>query len=397
MYSFNEAPKVYVKIEPPDQDSLCNGSNSQMLFATESPSIKAEMTTSTSCPGVCQQSVSLVPQETGHEGPSLEEINADTNVVSIQITNVQGAMCNDNHFTDETNVNQLEVHVSELPRDHGKTKEDAPSNFDYGTQEKVEKVVIAKGYEDEEYFNGVAGQENGCSEQAVVESHANQPNPQEIVSLPEASHQEKEMPSRSSHHAQPYRETPKQSQPSILRSDHCAVPPQHEDNSAVLDYHYNNNNDRSAAKMTLHDTLPLYHVPVQDGVKSAHIASDNSARYQPRNYQPEIPYHAVPSPHDSRRTPRYLQNCNVGARNPERENRCCNCRCHSPAASDSFFFPSFVEETQRPSVIMVPINWNNEASGISHMPLRASVPQSLRFQNGSNYAVSSVDSDSSSG
>lgn len=367
MYSLNEAPKVFVKIEPPDQDSLCNGSNSQMLFATESPTIKAEITTSTSCPAVCQQSVSLVPQETGHRGPSLEEINADTNVVSIQITNVQGAMCSDNNFPDETNVNQLEVRVSELPRDRGKTNEDAPSNFDQGTQEKIE---IAEGYEDEEFFSGVASQENGCSEQAVVESHVNQSNPQEIISLPEASHQEKEMPSRSSYHAQPYTETPKQSQPGIQMSDPCAVPPRHKHNRATPDYYYNNNNDRSAAKMTPNDTLPLYHVPVQDGVTSAHIASDNSARYQPRNYQPEISYHVVPSPQDSRRTPRYLQNCNVGTRNPERENRCCNCRCHSPATSDSFFFPSFLEETQRPSVIMVPINWNNEAPGISHMPLR---------------------------
>ena len=363
MYSFSEIRSASIKIEPPDDEPTCNGQSSQTLFAKGRPSIKEEKSSASCSTAVGQQAVSLVSKEAGYQVPSLGEISSETNVLSIQITDVQGTPCNKNGLKDDGRINQIEVHVNGLPKDQGNNEDMQPS-FEFN---RMEKVRIVEEHADVEQLSRMTSQDNWYQEQDVQGTPMNISNSQAGFSLPEARNQGEEIPSTLSHH--PYRKTTKTSLSGFQMNNHHAVTSKVQHNGTLPGYNYDNSNDTNGTKMALIETVPLHHVSVQNPVTPSHMAQDN-LRYQPIDHQSTVSYHDVQSPEDALRTPRYLQNCDAGTRQPMSANSGCNCCCHSPSqGGDSFFFPPFVAETQRPSVIMVPISWDNSASGISHVPL----------------------------
>ncbi|XP_068726892.1 uncharacterized protein [Montipora capricornis] len=392
MYSFSEIRSASIKIEPADDEPTCNGQSSQTLFAKGRPSIKEEKSSASCSTAVGQQAVSLVSKEAGYQAPSLGEISSETDVLSIQITDVQGTPCNKNGLKDDGRINQIEVHVNGLPKDQGNNEDMQPS-FEFNT---MEKVRIVEDYADVEQLSRMTSQDNWYQEQDVQGTPMNISNSQAGFSLPEARNQGEEMPSTLSHH--PYRKTTKTSLSGFQMNNHHAVTSKVQHNGTLPGYNYDNSNDTNGTKMALIETVPLHHVSVQDPVTPSHMAQDN-LRYQLIDHQSKVSYHGFQSPEDALRTPRYLQNCDAGTRQPMSANSGCNCCCHSPSqGGDSFFFPPFVAETQRPSVIMVPISWDNSASGISHVPLTVNAPYQLHSQIGRNVSTTSgyqVDSDSS--
>ena len=120
-------------------------------------------------------------------------------------------------------------------------------------------------------------------------------------------------------------------------------------------------------------TVPLYQRDTQEEMPASMV---NNVRYQPASYQVEVSsYHGVHTPHESLKVQQVHQRqiYDVGPAKGQRGSTCCDCCCHSSPQSESYYLPTFGLESQRPSVIMVPVSWNNTASGISHMPLKVRI------------------------
>ena len=323
-------------MEPPEDGLHCNGPSKQMVFASKIPTVKEE-SPETLCSGIGHQTV--LSQKAGYQGASLEEMGSQSDVLNIQITNVQGTPSVQNGSEHEVTSNQLENVVSELPASDGRNQ-DLQSNFEDVTQEKMPI---------EEEYHG---------EQQIITQENMYPVETEVQS----TDQDKEMPERLSHH--PYTESPQASSSGFQLSDQYPSPDGFQFDARMPAYQFG-----SSHQMSSNSTVPLYHIAVQDGLSTSQMG--DNARYQAMSYQPEIRYHAGHSSHESLKARRFHQNQDVG---PHRSSSTssCNCCCHSPSQSESFFLPTFGAETQRPSVIMVPVNWSSTASGFSHVPLKVS-------------------------
>ena len=131
----------------------------------------------------------------------------------------------------------------------------------------------------------------------------------------------------------------------------------------------------------LNENIPLYHVgTVKEMAASQARLIEGEPRYQVRNYQPEVSESLGGQVVNSGESLRF----NQGQINDAGLNytmnaiyKCCKCGCHSSAQSNPYYGLPPGLESQRPSVIMVPVNWNSIASGTSHMPLK--VGRQLRF------------------
>lgn len=324
-------------MEPPEDRLHCNGPRKQMVFTSKIPTVKEE-SPETPCSGIGHQTV-LLAQKAGYQGASLEEMDNQSDVLNIQITNVQGTPSVQNGSEREVTGNQLENVVSEPPTRHG-GNEEMQSNFEDVTQEKLPM---------EEEYHG---------EQQMITQENMYPVETEVQS----KDQEKEMPGKLSH--RPYTESPQVSASSFQMNDQYHSPDGYKLDARMSAYQFG-----SSHQMSSNSTVPLYHIAVQDELSTS-LMGDN-ARYQAASYQPEIRYHAGHSSHESLKAQRFHQNQDVG---PHRSSSTssCNCCCHSPSQSESFFLPTFGAETQRPSVIMVPVSWSSTASGFSHVPLKVS-------------------------
>ena len=107
---------------------------------------------------------------------------------------------------------------------------------------------------------------------------------------------------------------------------------------------------------------------------------EGEPRYQVRNYQPEVSESLAGQVVNSGESLRFNQGPinDAGLNYPMNAiYKCCKCGCHSSGQSNPYYGLPPGLESQRPSVIMVPVNWNSIASGTSHMPLK--VGRQLRF------------------
>jgi len=378
MYSLNDITNGCVKVEIP-VETPCNRASSQMLFPSEIHALKKEAA-ETPCSAVRQETISL-PREAGYAVRSIEETSGQSDLLNIQITNVQGAPYNQNSSNDEVTANHIEDHANELSIRGGNNQE-MQSNFDCGAHEKM-----AMG--NSQLFKHVDTQENVYPVDTDVRSPINESSFYNGIPLAATAEQERETSrqlnshegvtsSHLSHH--PYTESPQTPFSSFQMSNQYPLPGKYQTDGAMAGYQLDAQSVSSyqgdatvviPSFMSSKGTVPLYHLAVQEEMTAPQVGDD--ARYQVKNYQPEMSsYHVGHYPHESPTVRQFhqKQNYDEGPNRRRSTGSTCHCCCHSPSEGDSYFSPAFGLENQRPSVIMVPVSWSSTTSGTSHVPLK---------------------------
>ena len=377
MYSLNDITNDCVKVELPEEISPHSGLSNQMVFTSEIPSVKEEKN-DTPCSSVGHQIISL-PQEPGYQGPSPEQINSQSDVLNIQIIRVEGTASNQNGSNDETAGNQSENHLNELPTSDGSDHE-RESNFDYDNQEKIE---MGEEYRDEQLYKRTFTEENIHPIGTEVKLAENQSSSygrfasrDEVERERNLSYQRRLSPGGLSH--QPYAERSQTSLSSFKMSTRYPLPHENQQEREMPAYQFDDHQNNgpsyrigttmvAPADVNSNSRVPLYHISVQGALAASQIG-DNARLYQNMDYQPQItnPFHK------SHTAQQLDQNYDVGPDGRGSSSRC-HCCCHSASQSESFCFPTSGVVTQRPSVIMIPVNWSNSTSGISHVPLKVTI------------------------
>ena len=375
MYSLNDITNGCAKVELPEEISTHSGLKNQTVFTSEIPVVKEEKK-DMPCSAVGDQIISL-SHESGCQGPSLEEINSQSDVLNIQIIRVQGTASNENGSNDETTGNQSENHMNELSTSD-RSDHEMESNFYYDNQDKIQ---IGEEYRDEQLCKRTFTEKNMHPLETELKLPENQSSSYSSFPLRDAAGREKNLPHELYSHQRvssaelshlPSSESSQASLASFKMSSQYPLPHQNQQ-EGEFDASQSGSSYRIGTKMvapadmTSNSTVPLYHLAVQ-GALAASQMGENTL-YRAMDYQPQI----MSLFHKSPKVQQLDQNYDVGPDGRSSSSRC-HCCCHSPSQSESFCFPaSFGAVTQRPSVIMVPVTWSNSASGISHVPLKVMI------------------------
>ncbi|KAL9989580.1 hypothetical protein ACROYT_G004144 [Oculina patagonica] len=393
MYSLNDITNgCPIKIET--TVSSCNGQSNGIISIGGMPVLKAEKS-DTSCTTVDHHTISL-PQESIYE----VALNPDEDVLSIQISNVQGATSDHNAATDElitVNHVQLENHaakgkvltVNQIANHVEKLGQEVQSRFEADPQTKIPLA---------ESFPGGQQSKNMPEQRYPVEPEVQSPVNQSSVhngeGLNKTAEQQKELPFQLNSH-----------EPEIMPSYHLSHQPdisQMNNQYPSSAYQMNTNGTMSAYQVDTHGTLssyqngspeivtsyqistnqtnmslpsvytstPLYHMSSQGEIPASQPGNfETNTSYQ-MNHHTEMPaYYGGYNSYNPQHIKQFSQTETHGmVPNQQRSAHNCNCCCH--AQKESSHYPAFGVEAPRPSVIMVPVNRFNTSPSTSHVPFK---------------------------
>ena len=374
MYSLKDITNGCVKIEIPDS-ARCN----QIISTREIPVVKVEISES-SCSTVHHQTISL-PQESICEGPSLEEVNSQEDVLKIQISNVQGALSDQTADSEAMPVYKIENHVDE-PNSGAELHDPA---VDVGNQEKLLPAEIVRNGQPSKQ---VTTQENMSPKMSPMESEEQSPGRESPVyngeALAETGHQEKQIPFqlsslertqsyRLSHHPDtslvnsqyPVYQISSNGTKSAYLFDTLGKlsPYQNGATESAPSHQMDTDMVPSSSPLSSHATVPLYHMEETPTSQSG----EKNKSYQINYYNGMPTYYGDYSFHDFQQgIPFWPPESRDLVPSNQKKAHNCNCCCH--AQNDYSRYPDV--KNQRPSVIMVPVSWSSSDSGISHLPLK---------------------------
>ena len=381
MYSLKDITNGCVKIEIPE-----NPHCKEIISACEMPVVKVEISES-ACSTVNHQTISL-PQESIYEVPAIEEVNTGSreDVLNIQISNVQGALSNQIADKNVMPVYQIENH-DDKPNECKELHSPAVDNSNQ------EEQIPAEGVHNhnDKLPNSVASREETSPsmspKMSPMESEEQSPGHNSPVfngeASPETAHQEKEIAFRlgSPERAPSYRLA---HQPDALsvKSQYMAYELSSNGTKAAYLFTapgkippYQNGTSESAPSnhalgptstlLRSNATVPLYHM--EETPTSQNGDWKKSENYQISYYNGMPMYYGDYSLLDLQQgIPFWPSESRDLVSNNQKKTQNCNCCCH--AQNDFTRYPEL--KSQRPSVIMVPVNWNRNNSGISHLPLK---------------------------
>ena len=369
MYSLNDITIDCVKIEIPE-----NGHGNEIISKCEMPVVKVELSQSSSNT-VNHQTISL-PRESIYDVPSLEEVNSQEDVLKIQISNVQGALSDQKADSEAMTVYQIENHVDGLT---SQGMRHSPT-FDFVNQENI---PLADGFPDEQLPSHVISQENGYAAESEVQ--VNKSPIYNGETLNKIEKKEKEFPfqlnSRKRVHSY------QQNHPfdtldernlnlayQISDKSACQLgtqgslsPYQNGTTESVPSHQMDINMVPSSSPLSSHATVPLYHM--EETPTSQTGGWEKNKGYQINFYNGMPTYYGDYSFHDFKKgIPFWPPESRDLVPSNQKKAHNCNCCCH--AQNDASRYPALDLKNQRPSVIMVPVNWSSSDSGISHLPLK---------------------------
>ena len=292
------------------------------------------------------QKLSPLPPKSGYTESSRGEISDQTDLMNIQISNIQGASSFQNGFKNGTikTGDQFQNWLNKLP-----ASVELQSRFDYRTHENMPMA--------QEHRNGQLAKQTISQKELYLEGT-------ELRSPID----------QSSFHPLPiYQMSTNGTMPSY--QFHTQI-----DSSEIgsscrgqLDA-----NVVAPPNISSQTTVPLHHIDTQEKITASQKGDiQKDTRYQAPNYQPEISFlYGGHNSYESHNVPNFNEK-EIYVAGPSRDRKashqCCQCFCHSPMQKKPYYVPSVNLENQRPSVIMVPVSWSNIASGTSHMPLKVRI------------------------
>lgn len=381
MYSLNDITNgCPIKIET--TMSSCNGQSNGIISISGMPVLKTEKS-ETTCNTVDCHTIPL-PQESIYE----VSLNTEEDVLSIQISNVQGATSDQNAVTGEpltVNHNQLESHAV---NNETLTVNQIENHVDkLGSQETQSRFEIdpqAESFPGGQLSKNMIMPEKRYSVETEIQSPVNQSSIHNGEPLTKAAEQQKELPFQLN-----------SNEPDIVPSYHLSHQPdisQMNNQYPSSAYQVSTNGAMSAYQGNAEGTLSSYHNSTPDIVSSYQISTNmalpsvytSTPLYhmatqgempasQPGNFETNTSYQMI----NGTEMPAYYGGYN--AHNPQqtkqfskietqpRNAHSCSCCCH--AQNKSSHYPAFGLEAPRPSVIMVPVNSLN-TSGASHVPFK---------------------------
>lgn len=377
MYSLKDITNGCVKIEIPE-----NPHCKEIISACEMPVVKVEISES-ACSTVNHQTISL-PQDSIYEVPATEEVDIREDVLNIQISNVQGALPDQIADKNAMPVYQTENHVDK-PNGHAEVHSPA---IDDGNQEDLPPD---EGVQNGKLSNSVASREktspNMSPKMSPMESEERSPGHDSPVYNGEASaetaHQDKEVSfqSGSPERASSYR-TSHRSDTLPGKSQYMTYQLGSNGTKAAylfttpgkLSPYQNGTSESSPSNHALEPistplsssaTVPLYHMEETPTSQNGYWKKNEN--YQISYYNGMPMYYGDYSLLDLQQgIPFWPTESRDLVSNNQKRTQNCNCCCH--AQNDFTRYPDL--KSQRPSVIMVPVNWNSSNSGISHLPLK---------------------------
>ena len=395
MYSLNDITNgCPIKVE--SAQSSCNGHNSEVISINGMPVVKTERFGSP-CNTVSQETISL-PQEIVYEVPSLGEMNTEEDVLTIQISNVQGATSDQNVVKNEpvtSNYGQIKnstVEDERLAFNRTASPMDKPSDQNMQPRFEVDpntKSPQAENVPDEQMSKNMMSQEERYPVETEVRASVNQSSILNGDPLTETAGQERGMPFSLNSH-----------EPEILPSNHLSHPPsvsqitnQHPsstyqittngtlspyqaDTQGTLSAYQNGTPEIvSTHQMTtnipsVYMTTPLYHMATHGVMPGSQLEAN--MYYQMNHHNDISAYHGGYNSHSPHLT-KPLSHGMIS--NQQRGTHSCNCCCH--AQNESSHYPAFGLEAPRPSVIMVPVNRPTAASALSHVPFKVTYCNAL--------------------
>lgn len=415
MYSLNDITGGCTKITTPVNKT----NNNQTISISETSVVRVEISEPL-CNTVRHQTISL-PRESIYEVRSRGKINTEEDVLSIQISNVQGATSDQNVDKNKMPLNKRENHKEKL------TNQQMQSAFHVATQREIPLVKrfpggqlmnanqIAKHVDKSgeirsrfevdpqtkfpytECFPGRRLSKDMITEKkryqvdSDVRCPVNQSSTLNREPLTETTEIRKKLaPQLNSHEPEMLSSYHLSPQPPVISQSsnhHPSSAYQMTTNGTISAYHVNtpealythqngspeivSSHQFSASvpppsfHMSSNGTVPLYHMDetttaqAQDGEKNA--------SYQ-ANYHPGMSkYYDNNSFNDFQQGMPFWQ---TEAHNmvPNHHMTACSCSCYGQ--NESHQYAAFNPKNQRPSVIMVPVSWSSGDSGISHLPLK---------------------------
>ena len=395
MYSLNDITNgCPIKVE--SAQSSCNGHSTEVISINGMPVVKTEKSSSP-CNTVSQETISL-PQEIVYEVPSLGEINTGEDVLSIQISNVQGATSDQNVVKNEPVTSHYGQIKNSAAEDERLAFNQAASHVDKLSDQKVQprfevdpntKSPLAENTPDGQLSKNMMSQEERYPVETEERASANQSSILSGNPLTETVGQERGMSFTLNSH-----------EPQILPANHLSHPPsisqissqypssayQINTNGTLSPYQadtqgtlstYQNGTPEivSTHQMTtnipsVYMTTPLYHVATHGDMPGSQLEAN---MYYQINHRNEMSaYHGGYNSHSPQLT-KPLSHGMIS--NQHRGAHSCNCCCH--AQNETSHFPAFGLEAPRPSVIMVPVNRPTAASVLSHVPYKVTYCSAL--------------------
>lgn len=352
MYSLNDMPIGCVKIEIPE-----NGHCNQIISTCEMPVVKVEISEAQSNT-ISHQTISM-SRESIQEIPLLRDVNTQEDILNIQISNVQGAMCDQ---IVENNV--MPVYQIENPVDGLTSQGEQSPTFDFVNQDKVSAVGH---FHEEKPPDHLISHENGFTTEVDIPSQVNNSPVYDRETLNKIEKEEKEIPIQQhnpSERAHCYQQNHHTSSNSAHQLDSQGSFYKNGTSEKSTSNQMDTNGSPSSA--SLKSTVPLYHFEEVTTPQTGDWAKDknNEIKYYngmpmyPRGYSFQEFQQRIPVwPTESRD----LVPNNQKARN-------CNCCCHGQNIP-SRQYPAADLKNPRPSVIMVPVGWSSNDPGMSHLPL----------------------------
>ena len=384
---------VEIELEE-ERNSTRNGetSSEMFVFTSEIPVAVKQEETETTCNMIGQESTNLPITSAGYAEHSFVEVRALDDVLNIQISNVQGSL----PFQDgsEEEVTFLGKQTENQMDKSLFSDKQLKSNFRYGNQRNVSEAQEL--YRDEEFAKDTATQKETYSEENELRSPISQTRFYNGIQLADTAEEGKEIycHSRSSNE----KVSSVESQPaSSSTTVFSACQANNESQFPV----YQMGNDKAMranqfdTQNGTHETASSYHTGISKVPSSHEILNENvprynvrtekemaalqtrliegDPRYQVRNYHPDVLESLCGqvdnSPEFLRFNQRQINDAGLNY-NMNAIYKCCKCGCHSSAQSNPSYGLPPGSESQRPSVIMVPVSWNSIASGTSHRPLK---------------------------
>ena len=368
MYSLNDL----LKMEAPA--SSYTGQSNEMISIRRIPVVRAE----TSCSTISHQAI-LLPQESIYEVPSLGEINTQEDVLNIQISDVQGAASDHKANKHERmTVNQrIENHVDKL------RNLVMQSTLQFGTQEKVPLTERLPGGQLSKHM---ITQEKRHPVETDVRSPVNQSGILDGEPLSETAKQRKELSFQlNSHERVPSYHLSHQPEVSQMSNQYpspaCQMnvgsmsayqvntqgPLSSDQNGAsesVSSYQISTN----LAPPSVYTSWPISYMGTQEEMPSSQLGNFEKNTLHQANYHTEMStYHGGYNSRCSQQTMPFSQTeTHDLTSNHQRNSHTCNCSCRAHTSD----YSASGLETQRPSVIMVPVNRLNTGSFVSHVPFK---------------------------
>ena len=392
---------VKTELEEKRTSTRIGGTSSEMVvFTSEIPVTVKQEETETSCNMSGQESTNLPITPTGYAEHSFVEVRALDDVLSIQISNVQGSLPFQNGsdeeipFLGKQKENQMDKSLF--------SDKQLKSNFRYSNHGNTVSEV-QELYRDVEFAKDTATQKETYSKENELRSPISQTRFYNGIQLADIAEKEKEIycHSRSSNEevsgAENHPAGGSTTVFSAFQANNESLFPVYQmgNDKAMRANQFDTQNGTQetassyqtgisklpSSNEILNENVPLYHVgTVKEMAASQTRLIEGEPRYQVRNYQPEVSEslggQVVNSGEFLRFNQRQINDAGLNY-NMNAIYKCCKCGCHSSAQSNPYYGLPPGLESQRPSVIMVPVNWNSIASGTSHMPLK--VGRQLRF------------------